>query len=220
MFSDPNLVGDMIKVYYAQVKEVDFFLGKLLDEMDRLGLTNNTMVIFTSDHGEMLGNHGMIEKNTLYEEAVHVPLLMRFPREIAAGTIVSTPVSHRDVFATILDYLGAQKQSSDGASLRPLIEGRVPSGVEYVVSENAKIEELMIRAGPWKLIIPNKANSTTVNALYNLRRDPFEIENLIGPSNPLRRRSLGTARNLRNLLVKWCRKVRSPHLRDVRLRKL
>ena len=72
----------MISNYYGLIKEIDGWVGAILSTLDKHGLTDNTLVIFMSDHGEMLGSHGMREKNVFYEESAHIPLLMRFPRQI------------------------------------------------------------------------------------------------------------------------------------------
>ncbi len=83
----------------------------------------NTLVIFTSDHGEMLGDHGMHSKMIFYEGSVHVPLLMRFPGRINPGTVVKEPVSTMDIFPTILDYMGMSIPKCEGISLRTFIDG-------------------------------------------------------------------------------------------------
>jgi len=104
-YADPEKIKYMISNYYGLVKEIDDWVGKILDKVDELGLADNTMVIFTSDHGEMLGAHGMREKNVFYEESSHIPLLMRFPDEINPATNVGGYISLVDLFPTILYYL-------------------------------------------------------------------------------------------------------------------
>ena len=133
-YADPEKIKYMTANYYAFVKEIDVWLGQILDKVDALGLADNTLIIFTSDHGEMLGAHGMREKNVFYEESVHVPLMIRFPGRIKRGTVVSEPVSHIDLHATITDYLGAGRHPSDGASLRRYIENETDENA-YAVSE-------------------------------------------------------------------------------------
>lgn len=93
-------VAGMTAVYYGLVEEVDHWVGLILDKLDRLRLTNKTLVVFTSDHGEMLGAHGRVGKGNLFEEAIRVPMVMSFPGEIPAGRVVNQPVTHIDVFAT------------------------------------------------------------------------------------------------------------------------
>ena len=78
-YCDPKMIRYFISEYYALVKEVDDWVGQILDKLDELGLTDNTLAIFTSDHGEMLGSHGMRGKFCFYEESSHVPMMIRFP---------------------------------------------------------------------------------------------------------------------------------------------
>ena len=235
-YADPYLIKFMIADYYACVKEIDDWLGKILDKIDELGLASNTLLVFTSDHGEMLGAHGMREKNVFYEESVHVPLMMRFPGVIPPGTVIDDPVSHINVFSTILDYLGAKPQVSDGESLRPKIErqtrteqhkhSHATAEESYAVSEwNWDFEDpgwqpgLMIRTKRWKLIIPNTAKSKVLNVLYDLKNDPNEMTNLLG-TNPNRPFYLIEAEKLKAMLVEWLTKVHSPHLEEVKKRQL
>ena len=113
----------MSSIYYGMISEVDDWVGKILKRLDELGLADHTLVIFTSDHGEMLGDHGLHSKMVFYEGSAHVPLLMRLPGVIPAGTVVRTPASQLDMFATILEYLNQPAHPSAGQSLRPCIEG-------------------------------------------------------------------------------------------------
>jgi arylsulfatase A-like enzyme len=211
----------MMSDYYGLVKEVDDWVGKILDKLAALGLEDNTLVIFTSDHGEMLGSHGMNSKTTFYEESVHVPLIMRFPAKIRPGSVVSTPVAHIDFFATILDYLDMPAHPSDGRSLRPLIEGRESGAPDYAISEwKARgVPNFMVRTEDWKLMIANQRESRAVDALYHLKEDPHERTNLIG-ANPNKAQYVAHAQAMKDRLVEWLRKTGSPHIEDVIAREL
>jgi arylsulfatase A-like enzyme len=111
----------------------------LVDVLDRQGLRQNTLVIFTSDHGEMMGAHGMMNKAILLEEAVRVPLIMS-AGSLDKNVTIKTPVSQLDLHSSILDYLGAQESDvSDGASLRRFIRNR-SSNSEF--DETAVVVEL------------------------------------------------------------------------------
>jgi arylsulfatase A-like enzyme len=92
-YADPEKIKYMIANYYALVTEIDDWVGKILNTLDELGLAENTIVIFTSDHGEMLGAHGMREKNVFYTESAHVPLMIRFPKEIKKETVVDNYIT-------------------------------------------------------------------------------------------------------------------------------
>ena len=180
-YSDPYKIRFMIAEYYALVTEVDQWVGRILETLDKCGIARNTMVIFVSDHGEMLGAHGMREKNVFLEESVRVPLIIRYPEKIAAGKRVDTPVSTMNIFSTVLDYTGIHAES-DGFSLRRLIEGQMPE-YDFAVSEwmwrNQLVPNLMIRTSEWKLLIAKDPDSKSIDALYNLKNDPYEMENLL-----------------------------------------
>lgn len=135
-YSDPEKIKYMISNYYGIIKEIDDWIGKILNTLDENGLTDDTLIVFTSDHGEMLGAHGLREKNVFYEESSHIPLIIRFPEEIEKKTVVDGYVSTVDLFPTILDYLDIKKEyDSDGSSLRDLIEGKETDHGKYVVTE-------------------------------------------------------------------------------------
>ena len=169
-YRNPDRVRRMKANYYGLVREVDVWVGRLLAKLRDLDLDKNTLVIFTSDHGEMLGDHGIEGKGIFYEGAVHVPLLIRLLGRIPAGTVVETPVSTIDLFATILDYTGQPGHASEGRSLRGLIEGTEKDGPDYCVSERPK--RFMVRTKRWKLLFANKARAGKLDALYDLVLQP------------------------------------------------
>ena len=106
LYRNPQNIREMKQIYYGMIADTDLWVGRLLQRLDELGMSDNTLVVFTSDHGEMLGDHGMNSKFVFYEGSAHVPLLLRMPGAIAAGKRVATPISQCDLFPTILDYLG------------------------------------------------------------------------------------------------------------------
>jgi len=222
-YADPEKIKYMISNYYGLVKEIDDWVGKILDKLDTLGLAENTMVIFTSDHGEMLGAHGMREKNVFYEESAHIPLLMRFPNEIDTVTQVDGYVSLIDLFPTIIDYLEIGTYESDGKSLRGLIEGTDQEHGNYVVTEwdyrgETEPNYMIVKDG-WKLIIPYTKSSTVLNAMFDLNTDPHEMNNLLG-DNPDSDQYLEKAEELRTALLEWLEKNNSQHYYGVAARVL
>lgn len=183
-YSDPKMIQYFMSEYYALIKEIDDWVGQILNKLDELGLTDNTLVIFTSDHGEMLGSHGMRGKFCFYEESSHVPMMIRFPGRIKPGTKVKAPVSNMDLFATILDYLDMPPHPSDGSSLRGLIEGTFNKDDTYVVTEwlsdlQGKPSHMVLKDG-WKLMRPDDSAKKVRKALYDLNEDPHELKNLLG----------------------------------------
>jgi arylsulfatase A-like enzyme len=220
-YADPQKIKYMISDYYALVKEIDDWVGKILDKLDTLGLTNNTLVIFVSDHGEMLGSHGMREKNVFLEESAHVPLLIRFPERIAPGTVVNGYVSTMALFPTILDYLNIPESQSNAKSLSGLIAGTDTTLGKYVVTEwlssSDKAPAYMIVKDDWKMFIPYTVSSSVINALYNLKDDPYEMNNLIG-NNPKRNDYELKTKELRADMLTWLKQNNSKNYDGVKNR--
>ena len=122
-------------VYYRLVEKADAEVGRVLASLDRTGLSNKTVVVFTSDHGEMMGSHRMVTKQKLYEESAAVPLIVA-PPGAAAAVDGEHLASGLDVLPTLLDYGGITAPASlEGRSLRPLVEGKTVPWREFVVSE-------------------------------------------------------------------------------------
>jgi len=222
-YSDPEKIKYMISNYYGLIAEIDDWVGQILNKLDELGLTENTMVVFTSDHGEMLGAHGMREKNVFYEESAHIPLMIKFPDEINPNTLVEGYISHVDLFSTILDYLKAGEYPSDGKSLRGLIEGTDNDFGKYVVTEwnyrgDVSPNYMIVKDG-WKLMIPYSKESKVLNALYNLNVDPYEMNNLLG-NNPDKYEYQQKAEDLRQCLLEWLEKNKSRFFSGVKERTL
>ena len=218
-YHDPERVKRFISIYYGMVREVDDQIGRILKRLDELKLTENTMVIFTADHGEMMGSHGLVSKMVLYEEAVHVPLIMRMPGRMKAGTVVRDVVSGMDLFATILNYMGADAPARDGDSLRPLVDGK--SGTDYRVAEWGVRGQpsFMVRTRDWKLLMADKPDSNAHDALFDLKNDPYEMRNLLG--DPADRQAVAArAEEMKERLVAWLGRVHSPALDGVKARKL
>lgn len=222
-YADPEKIKYLIADYYGLVKEIDDWVGKILTTLKELGLEENTMVIFTSDHGEMLGAHGMREKNVFYEESAHIPLMIRFPGRIKPSTTVEGYVSNIDLFATINDYLNIPEFPSNGQSLRGMIEGTDQTHGRYVVTEWLYNEDrtpaYMILKDGWKMFIPYSAESKVINTLYNLKDDPNEMNNLLG-NNPDRSKYRQKAEELREDLLIWLKKNKSSHYEGVKARNL
>ncbi|MEI7729164.1 MAG: sulfatase-like hydrolase/transferase [Verrucomicrobiota bacterium] len=220
-YRNPANIRQMTSIYYGMVTEVDDWVGKLLNRLDELGLAKDTLVIFTSDHGEMLGDHGLHSKMVFYEGSAHVPLLLRLPGVIPASTVVPAPASQLDLFATILDYCGQPGHASEGRSLRPLVEGKESGQGRVAVSEwpSQAVPGFMLFDGRWKLMFGRSTAAPSLDALYDLKTDPHELNNLIG-RNPDKEQYRAEAGRMKGLLIEWLTRVKSPHLDAVRNRPL
>lgn len=212
-YNDKEKVQYMIANYYAFVTEIDDWIGKILNKLDELKLAENTLVVFVSDHGEMLGAHGMRGKFNFYEESVRVPFLIRYPGKIKPAQTISTPVSVLNIFPTVLDYAGLKSIPTDGYSLKGVMEGVETPKYDFAVSEwtwkNKNVPSIMIRTADWKLMTTHRKGGKNVEVLIDLKNDPFEMNNLLG-TNPERFKYKEKAEELRSKLVGYLKDVNSP----------
>ena len=118
-----------IKDYLRCVASVDDNVGRMLDYLDEQGLTENTIVIYTSDQGFFLGDHGWYDKRFMYEESLRMPFIIRYPKAIKAGTVNDEMILNVDFAPTFLDYAGVDSpEVFQGTSFRPLLEAETPAG--------------------------------------------------------------------------------------------
>jgi len=167
-------------IYMRLTEQVDKQIGRILDGLKEIGLEDNTLIIFTSDHGDMDASHRLASKSMLFEESVGVPFIVKYKGVIPHGIVdkshlVSTGL---DILPTICDYMGAKIPSHlPGKSLRPVAEGH--HGDEwrsYVVSENAWSK--MIRSQKFKYILEDSDGHN--ETLIDMENDPGEMNNLAG----------------------------------------
>ena len=162
------------QLYFGEVSQLDAAFGRLLEALDRLDLRDNTLVVFTSDHGEMAGAHGRFGKGVMYEEALHVPLIVSAPGQ-QGGRRIGTPVSTVDIMPTLLDYAGYDAAGPyEGVSLRPVIEGEMADGDRIVISE---YRDFCATTQRWKLSTDGRKLEPA--ALYDLGADPYELSNRV-----------------------------------------
>ena len=172
--------------YYAMIKLIDDNLGRLLAALDERGLTDNTIVIFTSDHGETLGDHGLIQKGCrFYEGLVRVPLIWRWPGHIKAGQRRAALVELMDKAPTILDFAGiAVPEHMQGRSLRGLLEDEAAPDRHREIARCEYYDALdlpdasratMIRTDRHKLVV---YHGHGFGELFDLETDPWEHDNL------------------------------------------
>jgi len=178
------------------VESSDENIGRILDALDQNGLAANTVVVFTSDHGEMMGAHGMVSKQKLYEESVAVPLIIAAPGT-APGVDRRHLVGGIDLMPTFLDYAGiAAPDSLEGRSLRPIVEGKPVAWRNFIAAETYGPEARMIRTDRYKYIA--FADGERREQLFDEEQDPGETKNLV--DDPLAAEEV--ARH-RRLLEEW-----------------
>jgi choline-sulfatase len=169
--------------YLEKCALIDSYVGRLLEALEARGELDNTVIIFTSDHGDMLGDRGIWDKRFFYEESVGVPLFMaggpvRGEERMCGARLSKSLVSHLDLYPTLLDLAGIdcpRHRQRPGRSLLKLLAEEAP-GHSHVITELATA--MMIRTGNWKLVFDPQAGG--VQALFNLVSDPEEHGNLAG----------------------------------------
>lgn len=176
-----------IKNYLRCVKSVDDGVGRVLDKLEAMGELDNTVVIYTSDQGFFLGEHGYYDKRFMYEESLQIPLLVRYPKLIKAGSVRSEMVSNLDFAETMLDLAGvAIPADMQGESFKPLLAGSQlvewRDSVYYHYYEYPGYHYVKrhygIRTDRYKLI--RYYHDIEAWELYDLEVDPNELDNLYG----------------------------------------
>ncbi|HEV2128659.1 MAG TPA: sulfatase [Thermomicrobiales bacterium] len=188
-----------IKDYLRCVASVDDNVGRLLDWLDDNGLAENTVVVYTSDQGFFLGDHGWYDKRFMYEESLRMPFLMRYPPEIEANSVVDAIVSNIDFGPTFLDYAGLEApEMMQGASFREVAKGNVPEEWQESIyyrywmhlANHGVAAHYGVRTATHKLIYYyGRALGTSDSVdqdteqyweLFDLEADPKELNNVYG----------------------------------------
>jgi arylsulfatase A-like enzyme len=173
-----------IKDYLRCIASVDDNVGRLLDYLDQAGLTENTIVIYTSDQGFFLGDHDWFDKRFMYEESLRMPFLIRYPKKIKPGTVNQDMILNVDFAPTWLDYAGLPIPSEiQGRSFRPLLEGKHPRDWRktmyyryYHYPQDHRVQQHYgVRNDRYKLIYYHRINQWE---LFDLKKDPHELNNV------------------------------------------
>ena len=162
-----------IDLYDGAVAYLDHAIGEVVETLEKENILDDTLIVVTADHGELLGQHGIYSHANLYEGNIRVPLIIRCPSKFTAGSRVQGLAGHVDILPTILDIADiSDVPQVDGASLQPLIAGR-QLREEIVAEDGGGVRA--IRTSDWKLIYYCRDE---VFELYNLADDPMEVINL------------------------------------------
>ncbi|GJH29356.1 sulfatase-like hydrolase/transferase [Caballeronia novacaledonica] len=192
--SDQQL-RELIGNYYGMISLIDHNVGRIMDALRETGLDKDTIVVFTSDHGDWLGDHGLILKGPMmYDGLMRVGLIASGPG-IPAGKVVSSPVSTIDLHETFLDYAGTTGSvPSHGQSLRPLIEGE--ESRDFALNEwdlragrcGVALDLRTVRTSRYRMTVERNSSA---GELYDLQEDPNEMVNLFDdPSRKAVRKEL------------------------------
>ncbi len=224
-------VKQWTRAYYAAIHSVDRNLGRILALLDQLHLATNTIVSFTSDHGYMIGHHGLHSKGNAYridkiagagrqtrpnmfEESIRIPWMVRWPGVVKRGQAVSQRVSNIDTFATVLGMLGVKSapgHRQEGIDVSPLLRGKRHTPHEAIFAQydlkNDAVDSMrMVRTRDWKLV--RHHGRAGDDELFNLRDDPGELKNLYDVPTLTRTRT-----RLQKQLSDWQREIDDPLLR-------
>jgi len=201
-------------LYDGEIKFMDYHIGILLDQLGKMNLTKKTIIIFTADHGESLGEHGIYWGHKgIYEPSIKIPLIIHIPG-MSAQEIKAT-VTNMDILPTILDLLKLPvntktRQRFDGKSMMPLIEGKTNTIHEMLFIEQSNNMAKAIKKNDFKYINPVQENFPYFpndyrhqEGLYHLKPDPDELHNLV-PMGDLQNNSY---QDLRQNLLLWAGKT-------------
>ena len=169
-----------LRQYYAMITQLDANLGRLFAELKKLGLWDNTVIIFTADHGDMQGSHGLKNKIVPWEESTRVPMIVRAPGGIkgqVSDYLISAGI---DTFPSSLGFAGLpQEPTTEGNNIAPLVMGQRQLPPRPVFSELGSWA--MIRDGNYKLTV-SKSNWSPTH-LFDLEDDPYELSDLVNNSS-------------------------------------
>lgn len=185
---------NVTRAYYASVAWMDHCVGQLLADLESSGAAQDTLVIYLSDHGDMLGEHGLLQKRALYDSASRTPLMLRWPTKLQAGRVLPRVVEHLDLVRTIYDLCHVDcKLDTPGRSFAPMLLGQEQTWIDQARMELTKSlgvpsrEEMLslgvlpsggfwaLRLDQWKYIEHNAEE----RALFNVHEDPKEFINRI-----------------------------------------
>ncbi|MFC2116371.1 sulfatase-like hydrolase/transferase, partial [Bacteroidota bacterium] len=192
-FENEQLWRNYIGGYYALVTEIDHCIGEILKAVEEAGIEKETIIIYTSDHGDFVGNHGMVEKcaegHNVYEDILNVPLIFKIPGNSNNGKRSAELVTLADVLPTLVDLLDLKlpeaKYPIQGESLTEVITGKGFMNRDYIVSESwsqacviTKDTKLGIMLDP-TVVHPNFDYREFGDMFFDMKKDPMEVDNKI-----------------------------------------
>lgn len=168
--------------YYGMIEEIDQEFGRIMDVLEKTGAANDTIVVYSADHGDMVGCHGYAAKRWPYEESARIPLLVRYPRAIKPGQVVKDPIGAPDFYPTLAGLAGVQSPSGlDGLDFSKMVTAGAPAPRDYVFLEMAYA---YVPWPGWRALRTRQYSYARTGQgpwfLYDLEKDPFQMKNLVG----------------------------------------
>jgi iduronate 2-sulfatase len=174
-----------VQAYYASISFMDAQVGRVVAALDRLGLADNTIIVFTSDHGYHMGEHGLWQKRSLFEESTRVPLLMVAPGVTPKAAVAASPVSHVDLYPTLAELCGIEAPTNlQGQSLVPLLRDPSLPGRGWALTQvtrgarERQFSGYSLRTPRWRYTEWDEGREG--RELYDHDADPRELANLAG----------------------------------------
>jgi arylsulfatase A-like enzyme len=196
-----NDLDEYLRQYNAMVTQLDDNVGRMLDALDEMGIADSTVVIFTSDHGDMQGSQGLVNKGLPWEESSHIPLVVRAPGGVS-GSEIEDLVSGVDFFPTCLDYAGCgDEPSCEGDSFAALTQETSAEPMNRAIFSEMK-PWCMVRKGDHKLVADK--DPFTLTHLFDIANDPYELNNLLDSAD-----HKDIQADLRAQLEAWYKRVSS-----------
>ena len=184
----PEQINRWKRVYYAMTANLDYNVGRLLDALDDLGIADNTVVVFTSDHGEMFGAHGRMMKNIFYEEAARIPFLLRWP-SVTEGRTSDALLSTVDIMPTLLGLAGhSGVDEAEGMDLSSPIRGADGPEPAFAFLQNTGACASWEDGHEWRAVRDKQFTYAVFRAdgkelLFDHQADPLQLHDLSGDSS-------------------------------------
>lgn len=175
-----NNLDEYIRLYNAMCTQIDANVGRLIAALERLGVADRTMIVYTSDHGDMQGSHGLVNKCLPHEESAGIPLIVHAPDQPphTTGRVSDALVSGIDFMPTCLEMAGiTPPQSVDGRSFAPLLRGQTDTAGDAIFSERG--QWCMIVTDGWKLAADRTDGGLSPTLMTHLDDDPYELSNRV-----------------------------------------
>ncbi len=194
-FGDEQLWRNYIGAYYALISEVDYHVGQIVKELENTGLKKETIIIYTSDHGDFVGSHGMVEKaamgHNVYEDILQIPLIIHYPGQ-DEGQVRYDLVSQVDILPTILDIIGVEKPELthpiQGISLHAAMKENSGLNRDFIVSESWSQATIITQDNKLGIMLDPTDRMKQFDyrsfgdMFFDRKDDPSEIDNLINDS--------------------------------------
>lgn len=175
---------DTLALYNGSISAIDANVGRLMDSLDKLGIAEDTVVVFTSDHGDMMGSHDRIGKNVPWEEAINVPFVVRYPRRVKGGSKTDALISAVDIMPTLLSICGAPvPKAVQGRDMSGFVLGKGGKKPESVLLQRVfSGGEKGLAVREWRGVRTNRYTYARSRdkawLLYDNERDPYQMNNL------------------------------------------